>query len=90
MGIYYALLNHNTKEAIHPFKEESIKWPGIIHPKNSFARLCIFALWQEWQGDDVSFSPDFDDCFYEYEDITKKMIALWNETYPELDWFPKE
>jgi hypothetical protein len=85
MGVYYKIACDKRKERIDPGEIDNLgnKSGAIAHPDHPFGMVVIFALTTRWARESIRLVDDLagDPGYYDYEDVTKDILAEYNEIY---------
>ncbi|NGX57255.1 MAG: hypothetical protein K940chlam3_00141 [Chlamydiae bacterium] len=81
MGTYYAAIDFEEGEIIHPPGKYSCKFPGFFHPNNPFPGMVLM---KNCEGYDFEIENDGHDFFYSnWKDITKETYQEFLEKFEE-------
>ncbi len=96
MEIYYKVVNLTKKQLIDCRPDESIKWPGLIHPNHPIPKMLMYLIKNEWYGDKIAIVNDgrlagiYDESL-DWENISKRVYLeladeLGEKTCDEWDF----
>lgn len=93
MGTYYKVCCDEMRESICPgqINDLGIKLGAIVHPSHPFGAVVVFAMATRWEGKQCRIVNDCDDDpgYFDYKEVTKEVLAAYNQyTGTELRFTP--